>query len=216
MTLNGRKSYQWSYSSSGWVRELGSKGTVRNPRTQFDEAAIERPFPRMLKGQISATNIQEQGPWIEYKVSWLYLTVIEAQRTPTIPKPYDMVSTSSFRRWEPHKPKANIQTIAQAAQPAAEWLGYNSEWWTNNCLNNIPLPWVMVQSSQDGDNEMAPTNANIQLMNEVIEVWWMATYAAIRKAPDTRMGFRPVRSTQITAGMVARNILDTDETPRTT
>lgn len=32
-------------------------------------------------------------------------------------------------------------------------------------------------------------------------------YAAIRKAPETKTGLRPILSTQITAGIVARNIL---------
>lgn len=101
--------------------------------TQFDDAAIETPFPRTLNGQISAARIQAQGPQLYPKAM------------------------------------AKIQTKAHATQPAAECVSHES--WKR------PV--------------------NIATM-----IW----HAAMMNAPETRIGFRPALSTQMTAGIVARNI----------
>lgn len=100
---------------------------------QFDDAAIETPFPRTDRGHISATRIHEHGP----------------QEYP--------------------KPMAKSQTSAQAAQPAAR------------CVSH-------------------------ELWKRPVRMATMMWHAAMRNAPETRMGLRPAWSTQMTAGMVARNI----------
>jgi hypothetical protein len=63
----------------------------------------------------------------------------------------------------------------------------------------------MEETSENSNNEMTAGSCRYQQLpkGKNAEI----THAAIIKAPETRIGLRPALSTQMTAGIVARNML---------
>lgn len=65
-------------------------------------------------------------------------------------------------------------------------------------------PRVVEYRGEDGDDDMATVSASEPIDTSQINE---NAYAAMMKAPEIRIGLRPALSTQMTAGMVARNML---------
>ena len=71
-------------------------------------------------------------------------------------------------------------------------------------MYHLLWPGFVEESGQDCNDEMA-ARVGYEYLHTLPD--HEITYAAMMKAPETKIGFRPALSTQITAGIVARNML---------
>lgn len=131
-----------------------------------------------------------------------------------------MVSTQLTSRKDPDKCACNpssgctiklrTTSILQKEQNATyhgacETLWSTSWIYTIIDVNDSRRPIVGESCGEDCDDEVTPILNTVD--QTAVTVFDNTTYAAIMNAPEIKMGLRPILSIQITAGMVARNIL---------